>query len=166
MNKRKAIIIILSWLFVLITMIIISSFSMQNGEASKETSDGIVEVIVEQLPNKDQITIEQKDNIRFSVRKLAHFSIYTVLGFSLFNAIKNSFKIKAIFCALSSVVSSSLFAIIDEFLIQGHSDGRSPQWTDVLIDSFGAIIGVLLFVCIILIYNKVKDKNKTKNGIL
>ena len=166
MNKQKIIIISFSWLIVLVTMFMIFNFSRQDGETSKETSDKVVDIIVELSPNKAQITDQQKDVIRFSVRKLAHFGIYMLLGFTLINAFIYSFKIKSVFNALSSVSFAFLFAVIDEFLIQGNTSGRAPQWTDVLIDTLGSIIGVSFFILIIFIYNKLLIKNKTKNGIL
>ena len=117
MNKQKIIVMALSWIIVIITMIMISNFSMQDGERSAETSDKIVDTIVEMMPNKDQITVQQKNNIRFSVRKLAHFGIYMLLGFTLINAFRNSFPIKTVFISLISAASSFLFATCDEFLI-------------------------------------------------
>ena len=53
---------------------------------------------------------------------------------------------------------STFIPVIDEY-IQIYSPGRVSSVKDVLLDFFGAIIGIIL-VCICLI---IKNKNKFKN---
>ncbi|KIR01335.1 integral membrane protein [Lachnospiraceae bacterium TWA4] len=92
--------------------------------------------------------------LSFLVRKAAHMSIYFVLGATLLygfyplNNLKNS--------VLFSIFTGIFYSITDEFH-QGFSPGRSPQVTDVCIDSFGVILGVILFL--ILLEKKAKIAN-------
>lgn len=165
MDKRKLIVVSLSWLLVIVSMVMISYFSMEDGEKSSNTSDKIVDAVIETLPNKDQITSQQRTKISFSVRKLAHFGIYMLLGFTLINAVKNSFPIKSYFQILISLGTSVLYAIFDEFFVQAKSSGRAPQWTDVAIDTSGAIIGIFLFITILFVYDQIQLKNNQKKGI-
>jgi VanZ family protein len=53
-----------------------------------------------------------------------------------------------------SPIISLLIAIVDEFVIQRNSSGRSPEWRDVLIDLSGATAAVLLITLLNLIKNK------------
>ena len=165
MDKRKIIIIALSWLLVLISMVMIFYFSKEDGQKSTSTSDKIVDAVIETLPNKDHITSQQRTQISFSVRKLAHFGIYMLLGFTLINAVVNSSAIKTYFRVLISLGVSVLYAIYDEFLIQANTSGRAPQWTDVAIDTSGAIIGIFLFIFTIFVYSRIQVKLNQKKGI-
>ena len=78
------------------------------------------------------------------VRKTAHFSIYAMLGIWTIKVI-----ISLLFCML--------YAITDEFH-QTLVSGRSGEIRDVLIDSLGALTGMML----ILLISKIIQKNKTK----
>lgn len=82
-----------------------------------------------------------------TIRKLAHFTEYSVFGFFLcatvnaYGGFKNQiFKILFILLALP---------VADEFS-QNFSDGRSAQVGDVLIDFCGGIFGGCVIVLIIL----------------
>ena len=79
-----------------------------------------------------------------SIRKLAHFVEFSVLGFfpsktvHAYSGLKNQyFKIMFFLLAVP---------VLDEF-IQYFSDGRNSQVTDVILDFGGCIFG---FICLIL----------------
>ena len=127
----------------IIVAVIIFIFSSQNSTESSKTSDGVIRTIIEILPNtknlskvkKDEIT----DNMTFIVRKLAHFSIYALLGINVIaflltfnNNIRKQLIITLFICIL--------YAISDEFH-QMFSDGRSPMIRDVFIDGLGSLAG-------------------------
>lgn len=151
MNKNKIIINIFSWLFVAIAIGIIVYFATQNGEASSKTSSGVVDTIIESLPNSENITEEQKITIHISVRQLAHFSIYLLLGFSLANALKWTLNCKKCIYILLSFAFSVQFSLFDEFVMQQNTSGRGAELKDVLTDSAGALIGIMCFSTILLI---------------
>ena len=81
------------------------------------------------------------EHTQFVVRKLAHFSIYAALGFCLFRGI-SPFVIKPSHCFWVALALCFLYACSDE-IHQLFVMGRSGQFTDVLLDSFGACIGIL-----------------------
>ncbi|MBQ8545834.1 MAG: VanZ family protein [Clostridia bacterium] len=162
MNNEKIIISIFSWITVIITMLIVINFSLENGTKSTNTSDNVVDSVVEVIPNNNSMSQEQKDNLTHIIRKIAHFGIYMLLGFTIINAFNVTIKWKYIFSLAVSVILSSLFAMFDEFIIQAYSAGRVPLWSDVIIDFFGATVGALLFVSFISIYNLIKKQNKKK----
>ena len=79
----------------------------------------------------------QEDTARFLIRKLAHF---TVLGFCVYRSFKEphskwAFGLSLMLCFL--------YACSDEFH-QFFIAGRSAQFTDVMIDTCGALIGQTL----------------------
>ena len=132
------------WVLVILWMALIFFFSHQPATESSELSLGITEVIVDMVntiaPDKD-ILLNQ-DNINFLIRKAAHFGVYLILGLLVSNGLIFS-KIsrgKVIYLALIICV---LYATSDE-LHQLFIPGRSGQVSDVLLDSAGSIVGILL----------------------
>lgn len=71
------------------------------------------------------------------IRKVAHFGEYAILSLLYRRALQLSGAKRA---TLTAIVLSALYAATDE-LHQGFVDGRSPQMTDVAIDTFGACAG-------------------------
>ena len=102
--KSRKLVIILSWLCVMATMTMIFLFSSQNAEKSTETSTGFVEDVLQTVLPKDEVTPElvQRTQMVIPFRKIAHFGIFMLLGFSLINAF-------ALFCFVSSSVFSCSF---------------------------------------------------------
>lgn len=77
------------------------------------------------------------------LRKLAHFGEYLILGVlsaALIGVLGGKWTQIGAWCYATAV------ALCDEFAVQRMTEGRAPQFTDVLIDSAGALTGVLLFV--------------------
>ena len=71
------------------------------------------------------------------IRKIAHFGEYAVLSLLYRRALRLSGVKHA---TLIAIIFSACYAITDE-LHQGFVDGRSPQMTDVFIDTLGACAG-------------------------
>lgn len=139
-NKKR----IFYGILVIIWMILVFTFSNQNGKESQSTSDIITDKIIEVITKiNSNIEYENvKDNISFIIRKIAHFSIYFIGGILIFNFI-NTFSIKTKYKILISILISILYATSDE-LHQLFISERSAQIRDVLIDSAGAIIAIFL----------------------
>ena len=132
-------------------MVMIFCFSAQNAEKSTKTSSSVVENVLDIVMPKEEITPEVVKKYQFPFRKAAHFGIYMLLGFALANAFKYTLKKKWYISYIASALVSILYAISDEWH-QGFSEGRGPSPKDVLIDSSGAILGILLFVAFTYIY--------------
>ena len=114
--------------FSIVTMILIFWFSHQNGEESLKQSNFILQYL------KEVLKIFNLD-----VRKLAHFTIYLVLGSSYFL----SFKILDKRSAIISIILTTLYACTDEFH-QGFIPGRGPALKDILIDTLGGSLGITI----------------------
>lgn len=158
MNK-KVTIIVLSWLCVLACMIIIFSFSSQTGSKTVDTSEDMITDIISTVvkENDDQSTLIAK--IHAPIRKIAHFGIYMLLGFCFSNAFRVTLNKKLYVSYLISFPASVLYAISDE-LHQSMVDGRIGSVTDVLIDSAGAAVGIMLYALIYFIYFSLIKKQK------
>ncbi|MBO4897549.1 MAG: VanZ family protein [Clostridia bacterium] len=116
-------------------------FSAKDADASTEQSNIILQII-------SRITgITMQENAFWAVmetivRKLAHLSIYLVLGFLATNALRytavsrKEFKYALIICVL--------YAISDE-VHQYFVPGRACRFYDVIVDTFGACIGISMF---------------------
>lgn len=154
MNRKKRKSVILALLVIALTVFIFSN-SLTVGEESAEQSGKIVEFVKSVLAKMG--ISPNWDNLSFIVRKLAHFSEYfllsaTVTGFIL------SLTPKKRFIPLSPVYCF-IVAVCDEFICQRITPGRGPKWTDVLIDSCGAVFAVLVFMAV---YALIKYRNNSK----
>lgn len=134
-------------------------FSSQNGNISEATSRRFTRKIVEILRIDKNLSETEKENLiensQFIIRKLAHFTIYTIAGINIFGFF-NTFDMKMknkIICAL---FTGTVYAMTDEFH-QMFSGERTASIRDVCIDSCGIVFGIFIF----LIINKV-IKRKTK----
>ena len=157
---KNKLIIITSWLLVLLTMIIIFNFSSQNSVQSTQVSEGVVVEILSIVMDKEEITPPVVQKYQFSIRKMAHFGIYMLLGFCMLNAFYNSIMLKFWLNFLISTLCCIAYAALDEYH-QSFSDGRVTAAIDVLIDSVGAIVGAGLFTLFILLYSKYLNKSRT-----
>lgn len=150
---KNKITIILSWALVLLTMVIIFNFSAESSEESSKTSGDVVEQVLGIFMEKEEITPPVVKKYQFPIRKAAHFGIYMLLGFCMMSAFEKTFKIKYLLNILFSGFSCILYAISDE-IHQSFSADRGPRIVDVVIDSVGAIVGVLTFAGLIFLYKK------------
>lgn len=80
------------------------------------------------------------------VRKNAHFFVYLVLGVFVINALRRS-GVRGYRCVVYALLICILYAASDE-LHQVFVPGRGAQVKDVIIDSAGACVGIL--VCLII----------------
>ena len=138
------------------TLFTIFRFSSQNGTQSKGISTKVTEFILSFSQKYQKADTKEKTQIRNRtnaiIRKVAHFSIYTLLGFLLMGLMTKT-KIKEKWRILITVGLGIIYAILDEFH-QSFSPGRTPKITDVYIDTLGIILGVLLILLITKIYKK------------
>lgn len=152
---------------VVVLMVLIFMFSAQNADTSSQTSGSVIKSAAKAF-NKDfvNLTVEKQDEIVASwqlvVRKTAHFSEYALLGFLTANAIR-TYRLKTYLRAMLPPLICFAYAFGDE-LHQYFVPGRACRFTDMLIDTSGAIVGALLFAGffkLILKYRRRKNDKKT-----
>ena len=93
------------------------------------------------------------------MRKVMHASVYFVLSFLLILGINMIFKNdKYVISLIIALVLCVLFALGDEYH-QTFVIGRTGQFKDVIIDTCGAITGILFYSSYYLVY-KIGKKSK------
>ena len=127
-------------------MIVIFSFSSADANKSTGTSDKVITTMIEikdKITNKETPNNEKEiivKNSSFYIRKIAHITEYLILGFLIFNLLKQ-YSVTNIYYAIGL---SILYSCTDEFH-QLFINGRSGSIRDVLIDTIGILIGTYLY---------------------
>lgn len=158
-NIIRAILMIL----LLGTFFTIFGFSNQNGEESGGLSKRITQTVTKNIKSVQQLDKEQRENmlqrIESIIRKIAHFSIYTVVGLLLMG-LMSTYPLKENDRIGISLIIGVIYASTDE-IHQAFIPGRGAQLTDVILDTMGVLLGILLVLTILRIYKlKKKDRNK------
>lgn len=119
----------------IILMMIIFSFSSQTGTESS----GLSSQIVLWIQNNLHISIPE-----IIIRKGAHMSEYALLTLTfVYGYHKSDFTINKVY--LYSMISCFLYACTDE-MHQLFIGGRAGQFTDVLIDTSGGLIIIIIYL--------------------
>ena len=144
---------IIFFLMLIATFYIIFNFSAQDGVESGNLSRKVTEVIVNllsKLKNMDMaLKLHYIEKLHPIVRKLAHFSIYTVVGFSIMGFMC-TFNIRNIFKLITSICIGVTYAVTDE-IHQSFTPGRGASMIDVGIDSAGVLTGIFILIILIIL---------------
>lgn len=155
-NVLRGILIIL----LLCTFYIIFGFSSQDGEKSGGISKRITDFVLERSSkyNRLEMNVKEQVNKRTEriIRKIAHFSIYTLVGLLLMALLSTYENVKRKNQIYISAILGILYAISDE-IHQSFTPERGPRITDVFIDSLGVFFGITVILLIVEIINR---KNK------
>ncbi|MGN0468821.1 MAG: VanZ family protein [Acutalibacteraceae bacterium] len=158
--KNVKILRIIILLLLAADMAVIFCLSAQKAEQSSETSSGVIEQIVKIIYKdfdswSDQAKEEKIESFQYAVRKLAHMTEYASLGvLTCAYALTYGFDFKRLVFAL---IFCAFYAASDEFH-QKFVEGRSCEFKDVVIDSVGALIGIIVFTVLTAIIVKIKHK--------
>lgn len=146
---------ILKLVFIAIWILVIFSFSAENGTESNGTSDKILIKIAEIVQDKKLDAQEQKELIaKYSIviRKSAHFTAYFILGILVIIFAKDLCDLTPA-AFLYSLSFCFIYACTDE-IHQLFISGRTGSPIDVLIDTSGALLAITIFYLIL----KLKQK--------
>lgn len=136
MNRR----LVIKYISVAICMLVIFLMSSEIAGTSSARSNEIVRTIQSIGVNAPA------DLLTFLVRKAAHISAYFVLGILLFNLLKE-YDLRVKKMIFISIGIAMLYACTDE-LHQVFVPGRSGEVRDVLIDTAGAAVGVVVYAAL------------------
>ena len=136
------------FIFITITLIwtaVIFSFSLQSGEVSGDLSGSVLEALLGFFMPGVLESPEKLELFHLILRKCAHFTEFMILG------VLSSIALKYMKIEYKSVVGLGycvLIASLDETL-QLFVSGRAGRVQDVMIDSAGALVGiVVVFICL------------------
>ena len=161
---RGFLILLLIWTFT-----VIFGFSNQGAEESAGISGKITDIITSKIKYIQEKDPEQKQKILIRVerviRKLAHFAIYTIVGILLMSLVY-TYNLEEMDKIAISLIAGIIYATSDE-IHQHFIPGRAAMFSDVIIDSMGILLGVLLVMLVVKIYNEyiinekvLKENNK------
>lgn len=159
---KKNILRAILMLLLLSTFFIIFGFSSQDGEKSGNISKKITEEIITRIPQIQEKEQNEREAITLRIekviRKIAHFSIYTAVGLLLM-ALLSTFEMKEKNRIIMSLIIGIIYASSDE-IHQSFVPERSPMITDVMIDTMGVMLGILLIMLGKAIIKKYKKNSK------
>ena len=136
----------------LVWIIVIFSFSNQNGEESSGISDKVGARIVNLVDDIASMnwSIEEKNaaiaKIAYPIRKMAHMFEYAILALLAYISFSNY---------VISIIIVFANGAVDE-LHQLFIPGRAGRFTDVLIDTTGGLI----MLALIWLFNKIRTDRK------
>lgn len=107
------------------------------------------------------VSLEEKGDaglIEFLLRKAAHFSVFFVLGALLVKAVAR-LRLSAWLILLFAWVLANTVAVYDEFH-QSLTPERTALVQDVVLDSVGALCGILIIGGVYLVFRKRKKRNR------
>ncbi len=160
MKKSPIALRIISLILLLGWMGLIFYLSHQNANESSGMSGGLIKRFISFfLPNisADELT-DIISSLQFIVRKTAHFSLYAILGILSFSHFATYGRLTWALKNVLSILVPVLYAISDEYH-QTYIPGRSGEIRDVLIDSLGAVTGILLVLIVCRIFKAIKKKS-------
>ena len=134
------------WSMVILWMALIFYMSAQPAGISNGMSKGATKVIIQVVDSIYPLDIENStfqdwvNRFNHNVRKLGHITEYLILGLLVTNAFKRCGK-NGSRLILYSLLFCVVYAASDE-LHQYFVPGRGPGLADVLLDSFGATLGI------------------------
>ena len=138
-------------LFLFCTFGMIFNFSNQDSEKSGSTSKKVTEAITKDVKSIQKLNKNEKakviDKIEDVIRKIAHFSLYALVGYLLM-ALFSTYNINEKNKIISTIIIGAIYAISDEFH-QSFISGRSGQVSDVFLDTLGVTVGGLFILLII-----------------
>lgn len=108
------------------------------------------------------VSLEDKGSvglIEFLIRKAAHFTVFFALGALFVKAVSRT-RLNAWLMLLFAWALANTVAIFDEFH-QSLTPERTPLIQDVVLDSFGAFCGILLFGGYYLFVRKRNKRQRT-----
>lgn len=153
------------WILLLLLIVWMGTiffFSAKPAVQSAQMSNSVGKMIGKLfVPDFEKLDIEKQDSfadsIDYVVRKSAHACEYAVLGILLFWNYEQKIRKRNLLIAVSWI-SAAAYAATDE-IHQVFVPGRSGQISDVLLDSFGGLFGIVFSVVIQCLIRKRK-----KNG--
>lgn len=142
MFKNKK--LVLAYAVVIFWMVLIFKLSSQPAVQSGKLSGAVSAINIKAV---EKVTPNVKFNIKefnHMVRKNAHFFVYLFLGVFMITVLRGS-GVHGLKCIVFALLICILYAASDE-IHQVFVPGRGAQVQDVIIDSAGASVGILLYL--------------------
>lgn len=164
MNKKA----IINWTLVIIwASVIFFMSSMDTNESNSKSKTVINDIVEKSVETTNELGITNKqpsesnkkkviDKLNQPLRKVAHASEYFIFTILILIALKNS-GVKGNKRFITALVICFIYACTDEYH-QTFVNGRTGQFSDTLIDTFGGFISCLMYTFMMKI-NKIRKKH-------
>lgn len=156
----------LAGVLAIIWMCVIFAFSAQTKEESGAVSESVTYHMVSStrmffhLDISDERVKEIADAIEGFVRKMAHMTEYGILSILLFIWI-GQWEMSFLRRGGTASGAAAVYAATDE-IHQVFVAGRSGRFSDVCIDTAGAILGIVVFVLIVKLVTTIRTLRKKR----
>ena len=164
MNKKA----IINWTLVIIwASVIFFMSSMDTNESNSKSKTVINDIVEKSVETTNELGITNKqpsesnkkkviDKLNQPLRKVAHASEYFIFTILILIALKNS-GVKGNKRFIIALVICFIYACTDEYH-QTFVNGRTGQFSDTLIDTFGGFVSCLMYTFMMKI-NKIRKKH-------
>ena len=167
--------LIFSWILVFIWLIVIYNFSAMNSIDSNNKSKNTINKVIESTITKsNDLKITDKhpsqnrikmivEKLNAPLRKCMHLLEYFILAILLLRALKNSNII-----GTKQIIITLIFCFVCSLLDEYHQTfvlGRTGQFIDSLIDTFGSIFGTITYVYLKKIIIKIQKNDKFRQKL-
>lgn len=125
-------------IFIIFNLLLIFLLSNENANISNLRSNNFIDNTIGQVI---EINDSNRSKINYITRKVAHFSLYFLLGISIY-LLMCEYVINKFLFVFVSLVLISIFAFFDEY----HQiyTGRCFMLSDILIDTIGGITSYII----------------------
>lgn len=151
--------LIINIILLILWMALIFNFSADSGKESSSKSERLIIKIVEVI-KKDKLTTEEKEKIlkKYSkpIRKYAHMFLYFILSILSFLLLYQIFDLKPV-TVIYTIIFCIIYAITDE-IHQLFIPNRSGEILDVIIDTTGAILFLIIPIIVLIKRKKLLKK--------
>lgn len=144
-------------IFHIVLTVAIMAFIFVQSALNAELSSLESNVIVQWLAS---FLHAQPEMLSFIVRKCAHFLEYLILGISMVVTVRDLSRWNRVKGGITAFLICAVYAATDE-VHQMFVQGRSCEVRDMLIDSLGALTGILI-ACLVSFLRERKKQNAEK----
>lgn len=144
----------LLWIAAIAWAAILFFFSGQNANESGALSLKVTEYVMRLFP----FLPFELEQVHMFVRKAAHFCIFGLEGFLLGLAMMKTLPERWLGGTLA-VISCAVVAVLNEYH-QSFSEGRSCEVRDMIIDSCGALLGVLAGALLLYMIGRISRRKR------
>lgn len=170
MNRQKTMLYLLRGVLAVLLvlhLVTIFHFSAEAAPQSDRTSTSVIETLLQtvspsfsSLPPDRQA--EKVQSLQKTVRTLAHLAEFCCLGALLCALLLTfQFRLKGLLCGFFGCVLTAAGDEVHQLLIPG----RTFQWADIAVDSFGAALGMAAMGLVVYLVVRIIKKTKQKRGL-
>lgn len=137
---------------------------LQTGEKTGTQIQNVGGAIADAGSQITGTTVENNAEFQKKVGKfVGHYMYFCLIGIASIVSYMTLTKIKDYYRIIIHIVTGFTFALITEFVLEARTNGRSPMFSDVLIDTAGLLTLSIIYIIIYYII-KIKKNKRVYNS--